>query len=140
MVSSVDAWVYAVSRINNMNNFKGPAMRKTEPIKDPDTPGCPMDCTGPSPCAVKPVVFTPPPASETTTPSPVQCPAKEEWSASKRKFWLSIIVTAFLMFNISAVVTAIAVVGIRTGKLPESTVVNSLIQLAMDVLKTVFAA
>lgn len=95
-------------------------MRNSEPVKDPVTPGCPVETAAANRCQMKPV--------------------KEEWSASKRKFWLSIIVTAFLMFNISAVVTAIAVVGMRTGKLPESTVVNSLIHLALDVLKTVFAA
>ena len=58
----------------------------------------------------------------------------------KMKFWAAIIVLSVVGINITALVTATLVIGVRTGRLPEIAPITGLIKLALDILKTVFAA
>lgn len=58
----------------------------------------------------------------------------------KMKFWTVIVLLGVAAFNITALITAILVIGVRNGTLPDIGPINSLIQFALEILKTVFAA
>lgn len=58
----------------------------------------------------------------------------------KLKFWSVILLLSVAGINITALVTAILVIGVRGGTLPDIEPINSLIHFALEILKTVFAA
>lgn len=58
----------------------------------------------------------------------------------KMKFWTVIVLLSVVAVNITALITAILVIGVRNNTLPDIGPINSLIQFALEILKTVFAA
>jgi hypothetical protein len=72
-------------------------------------------------------------------------PAANEEVQNKRfthriKMWLGAITLGFVCINITAVVTAVLVIGVRTGKMPAIEPITGLISVALDILKTIFDA
>ena len=72
-------------------------------------------------------------------------PAVNEEVQNKRfthriKMWLGAITLGFVCVNITAVVTAVLVIGVRSGKMPAIEPITALIKVALDILKTIFDA